>query len=125
MRTGRNRNQIGRTIHFTLQKAAFAEDLDEDAFKATSVNDIFTSIVMCSLLALPPVLLLLKFTVKNPAWWQIALLIALFVLVGWGVILTAYVGEQARIAYCVLWLAVYSLAAMIRRLFTSEMKVMT
>ena len=82
-------------------------------------------------------------------------MIVLFALIGWGVVLTAYVEEQARIselihqgrygelpkgwdsdgasgvfalfggwlvplAYFVLWLAVYMLAAMIRRLFTSK-----
>ena len=112
------------------------------------------SIVICSLLAFPPALLILKFITKKPSWWLIVLLIALFTLLGWGLIITAYVGEQARIselidqkryeelpegwdsdggsglfavfggwlvplAYFALWLPVYTLAAMIRRLFTS------
>jgi hypothetical protein len=119
------------------------------------VNDIFVSIAIYSFLAFPPALLILKFITKKPGWWLIVLLIVLFVLLGWGLVFTAFVEEQARIselidqeryeelpegwdsdgasgvfalfggwlvplAYFVLWLVIYTLAAMVRRLFTSR-----
>jgi len=119
------------------------------------VNDIIVSIAIYSFLAFPPALLILKFITKKPGWWLIALLIVLFVLLGWGLVFTAYVAEQDHIselidqkryeelpegwdsdgasglfalfggwlvplAYFALWLVVYTLAAIIRRLFTSK-----
>ena len=119
------------------------------------MSDSIASVVICSFLVFPPVLLISKFITKRPGWWPIVLLIVLFSLLGWGLIFSAYIGEQARIselieqkrygelpegwdsdgasglfalfggwlvplAYFVLWLLVYTLAAMMRRLFTSK-----
>jgi len=119
------------------------------------VNDIFVSIAIYSFLAFPPALLILKFIIKKPGWWLIVLLIVLFVLLGWGLVFTAFVEEQTRISelidqeryeelpegwdsdgasgvfalfagwvvplvYFMLWLVIYTLAAMVRGLFTSS-----
>ncbi len=119
------------------------------------MNDIIASVAVYSLLTLPPALLILKFTTKKPGWWLIVLLVAIFVLVGWGLVFSAFVEEQARIseiidqeryeelpegwgsdgasgvfalfggwlvplAYFVLWLVIYTLASVVRRLFTAR-----
>ena len=62
------------------------------------MNDIIASVAVYSLLTLPPALLILKFTTKKPGWWLIVLLVAIFVLVGWGLVFSAFVEEQARIS---------------------------
>jgi hypothetical protein len=108
-----------------------------------------------SFLLFPPALLTIKFITRKPRWWLIVLLVILFALLSWGLVITAYVGEQARIselidqkryeelpkgwdsdgasglfavfggwliplAYFASWLVLYTLAALIRRLFTSK-----
>jgi len=119
------------------------------------LNDVIASTVIYSFLAFPPALLTFKFIKKRPRWWLIVLLVILFAVLGWGLVIAAYVGEQARIselidqkryeelpegwdsdgasglfavfggwlfplAYFVLWLVPYTLAATIRRLITSN-----
>ncbi|MTW20795.1 hypothetical protein [Allochromatium palmeri] len=119
------------------------------------MNDIFASIAIYSFLAFPPAILILKFITKKPGWWLIFLLMVLFVILGWGLVFTAFIEEQARIgelidqeryeelpdgwdsdgasgvfalfggwlvplAYFVLWLVIYTPAAMVRSLFTSR-----
>lgn len=61
------------------------------------MNDITGSIVIYSFLAFPPTLLIFRFIAKKPTWWIILLLALLFVLVGWFLIIGAYLEEQARI----------------------------
>ena len=117
--------------------------------------DIIASIVIYAFVAFPPALLIVKFITKKPSWWCVVLLMVLFALLGWGLVFTAYVGEQAHIgelieegryeelpegwdsdgasglfalfggwlvplAYFVLWLMIYTLATMVRCLFTSK-----
>ena len=105
-------------------------------------------------LAFTPALLAIKFITQKPAWWLIVLLI---VLLGWGIVIGAYIEEQSHIselikqgrndelpegwdsdgasgafallggwlfalAYLIPWLAIYALAAQIRKLFKSKEK---
>ena len=119
------------------------------------MNDVIISILIYSFLLFPPALLTIKFITRKPRWWLIVLLVILFALLSWGLVITAYVGEQARIselidqkryeelpkgwdsdgasglfavfggwliplAYFASWLVLYTLAALIRRLFTSK-----
>ena len=118
------------------------------------MNDLFASIAICSFLIFPPALLILKFITKKPGWWLVVLIMALFVLLGWGLVFAAFIEEQARIselidqeryeelpegwdsdgasgvfalfggwlvplAYFVLWLMIYTPAAIVRSIFTS------
>lgn len=119
------------------------------------MNDVIISILIYSFLLFPPALLTIKFITRKPRWWLIVLLVILFALLAWGLVITAYVGEQARISelidqkryeelpegwdsdgasglfavfggwliplgYFASWLVLYTLAALIRRLFTSK-----
>ena len=58
---------------------------------------MLTFIVIFSFLAFPPILLAFKFFKKKPAWWLMVLLMVLFVLLGWGLVLSAYIEEQTHI----------------------------
>jgi hypothetical protein len=58
---------------------------------------MLTFIVIFSFLAFPPILLAFKFLKKKPAWWLMVLLMVLFVFLGWGLLLSAYIEEQTHI----------------------------
>ena len=62
------------------------------------MNDLIAAAAIFSFLAFPPVLLSIKFRTRKPAWWLVALLTVMFILIVWSAVFFAYVGEQERIS---------------------------
>jgi len=110
------------------------------------MNDAIASLCLFSILALAPVLLIVKFITNRPPWWLILIII---IVVGWGLAISTYIfyhlgindliaqgkelpegwdsdgasglfvmfgGLFFSLVYLAPWLAIYALAAIIRRL---------